>query len=169
MAIPDFLSRMNEVEWDAFLMVVADLQDGTAPDRLQALGRFVHTLRREIDEVNARRDALGQRVANIDAAAPVLDRHLAAAPDDLESRLLRDVLAGWRLSLKAEIEELRPDGKMGKKDDAARKLDLLTRLSDTVRALNRAVLAARPGDRARPADAPPPRPHEPAPARARAQ
>lgn len=165
MAIPDFLSRLNEVEWDGFLMVVNDLQDGTAPDRLQVLGRFVHTLRREIDEVNSRRDALGQRVANIDSVLPCLDRHLAAAPGDLEARLLRDVLAGWRISLKSEIEEMRPDSKMEKKDSAARKLDLLTRLGETVRELNRAILGAR----AQVAPTPAPAAREPVPARARAQ
>ncbi len=72
-----------------------------------------------------------------------METWLADRPDDLEVRLLRDVLVGWRTSLKAEIEGMRPTSKLAKKYDTERKLDLLTRLRETVDGLNALILQAR--------------------------
>lgn len=164
--ITDFLQNLfsldaGEVRCDALLRVVDDLQDSTAPDRLRNLRQYVETLTGEINRINRRRDTLGQRVANLDAIVPLLDEWLAAHSDDLEMRLLKDVLFGWRTYLHSQIEESRPGEKLRKRYDTERKLTLLDQLRDTVEALNRKIAEARPGT----TDAPPARP---APSRAEA-
>jgi hypothetical protein len=149
MGILDFLVSVlqddSEKRWDAILLVAQDLQSSTAPERLNSLQNYVETLTAEIDQVNRKRDAKGQEAANIDEMLPILDGWITDHPDDLEVRLLRDVLVGWRASLKSEIEALRPDTKLHKKYDTERKLDLLTRLRETVDGLNARLRQARDG------------------------
>lgn len=148
--IADFLSSLSETEWDAVLMVSQDLQDSAAPERIRALRNYAKTLREEIDAVNRRRDALGQKVENLNALLVLLDAEIKHGEQqgDIELGLLRDVLLGWRASLRAEIEALRPDEKLKKKYDTERKRDLLRQLRGTVEALNRLISEANPPERA---------------------
>lgn len=146
--ISDFLESLSETGWDTLLMVSQDLQDSTAPGRIRNLESYAKSLRDEIDEVNRKRDALGQKVDNLDDMLDLVDARAEADPDDMEMSLLRDVLLGWRASLRAEIEALRPDEKLRKKYDTERKHDLLKQLRTTVEALNRRILEANPSRKA---------------------
>lgn len=147
--ISNFLKSLSETGWDALLLVSQDLQDSTAPGRIRNLESYAKSLRDEIDEVNRKRDALGQKVDNLDDLLDLVDVRAKADPDDMEVGLLRDVLLGWRASLRADIEALRPDEKLRKKYDTERKCDLLKRLRTTVDSLNRLIVEANPPSRVR--------------------
>ena len=145
--IADFLNSLTETGWDSVLLVSQDLQDSTSPKRILNLENFARTLRTEIDAVNQKRDALGHKVENLDALLNHLDAQIKDAPNDIELGLLRDVLLGWRSSLRADIEAMRPDDKLRKKYDTERKSDLLKKLRNTVEGFNRLIIAANPPNR----------------------
>jgi hypothetical protein len=139
--IEGFLKELPEAQWDVVVQVMNDLRDSTSPDRVESLRQFLQTLNREIDAINRKRDAIGQKVDNIDALLPVIDG--CRKPDDLELNLFRNLLLGWRASLKAEIIESRPEGKLEKKYDTERKRDLLQQLAGLVQQLSGVMADAR--------------------------
>lgn len=147
--IADFLNSLTETEWDSVLMVSQDLQDSTAPERIRSLNNYAKTLREEIDRENRKRDALGQKVENLNALLTLLDAEIEHGEqrESVEVRLLRDVLLGWRASLRMEIEALRPEEKLKKRYDTERKRDLLKQLRDTVESLNHLIIDANPPER----------------------
>ena len=134
--ISAFLSGLSEQEWDVMFQVSQDLQDSTSQERLNSLRQFLQTLSREIDHINRKRDALGYKVDNIDALLPMIHRYLEKNPDDLEIELFKNVLSGWRSSLKSEITSMRPNGKLDKKYDTEQKRNLLLQMSELVKRLN---------------------------------
>jgi len=147
--IDDFLEGLSDHAWDTLLAVSNDLQDSASPGRIESLDKFLGQLRNEIDGVNRRRDAIGQKVADIDALIPAIDACLRECPDALDVSLFRHLLLGQRAIWKGEIEELRPEGKLRKKYDTERKRDLLVNLRATVIELNARLAAAPRGGAAR--------------------
>jgi len=139
--ITAFLSGLSEQEWDVMFQVSQDLQDSTSQERLNSLRQFLQTLSREIDHINRKRDALGYKVDNIDALLPMIHRYLEKNPDDLEIELFKNVLSGWRSSLKSEITSMRPNGKLDKKYDTEQKRSLLLQMSELVKRLNGRIAA----------------------------
>lgn len=139
--LSDFLKTLPEAKWDSVVGVMHDLQDSTSPDRIESLRQFLSTLTNEINQINRKRDALGQKVANIDTLLPVIDEYLKQQ-SDLEIELFKSVLLGWKANLKSEISELRPNGKLEKKYDTESKRDLLLRLSSLVSQLNQRMKGA---------------------------
>jgi hypothetical protein len=133
--LSDFLKTLPEARWDSVVNVMHDLQDSTSPERVESLRQFLGTLTNEINQINRKRDALGQKVANIDAFIPVVDEFLKQH-QDLEVDLFKNVLLSWKAMLKSEISELRPNGKLEKKYDTERKRDTLTQLGGLLTQLN---------------------------------
>ena len=157
--IDDFLEGLGGAAWDTLVAVANDLQDSAAPARIESLDRFLGQLRSEIDGINRRRDGLGQKIANIDALLPAINTCLKECPDALDVALFRHLLLGQRAVWKAEVEDLRPDGKLKKKYDTERKRDLLKNMRTTVIELNARISKAAQREEASVTD----------PARARAE
>ena len=141
--LTDFLKSLGEASQGDVLRVAHDLQDSTTPERLTSLQHFVQTISREIDAINARREALGHKVNNIEVALTQIEEWLGSHPDDVEMHLLSGVLTTWRGTLKAEMDEMRPTGKLEKKYDAERKMEVLRVLQETAGLLNERLLAMR--------------------------
>ena len=110
----NFMRGLSNSQWDTMIQVLHDLQDSTSPDRLESLRQFLATLTREIESINRKRDAIGQKVANLDILLPVIDDRLKRE-SDLELEMFKNILLTWRSSLKKEITEDRPNGKLEKK------------------------------------------------------
>jgi hypothetical protein len=140
--LKNWMESMSGPHKDTLVQVVQDLQDSTSPDRLESLRQFLSTLTREIEAINRKRDAMGQKVSNIDVLLPLLDEQVRANPDNLEVDLFRNMLVVWRSALKTEIAEMRPDGKLEKKYDTERKRDLLGQLQGVVVQLSRCMSEA---------------------------
>jgi len=136
--LQEFIKGLPESRMDSVFNVVHDLQDSTAPERIESLRQFLYTLTREIDQINRKRDALGQKVANIEGLLPAIEEHLRVTPN-LEVELFKNILLGWRAALKNDIAELRPNGKLEKKYDTERKRDLLVQLQSVVEKFNALV------------------------------
>jgi len=139
--LTDFLTSLSEAARDDVLRVAHDLQDSTAPERLASLQRFLISLTHEIDGINARREAIGHKVNNIEVALTQIETWLGAHPEDIEMHLLSGMLTTWRGALKAEMDDLRPTGKLEKKYDAERKMETLQVLQETACLLNERLLA----------------------------
>jgi len=131
----ELFQSLTDTQWDSMVRVVQDLQDSTSAERLSSLRSFLASLTKEIDLINKRRDALGQKIENIDAAVSVLDAHIRDDPQNMEAVLFRFILIMWRGQLKVDITDLRPTEKLEKKYDAERKRDLLTQLQALVSSL----------------------------------
>lgn len=134
--IEGLMKGLKEPQWDVMVQVMNDLQDSTSHERMDSLRQFLATVAREIDQINRKRDVLGQKVANIDAFTPAIDEYLRSHPADLETILFKSVLLGWKAALKTEIAEMRPNGKLEKKYDTERKRDLLVEVQRLVLNLN---------------------------------
>lgn len=140
MGLSDFLLAAHEADRDDVLRVAHDLQDSAAPERLASLQRFLDTLTHEINGINARREAAGHKVSNLDAALGQIAGWLETRPEDAEVRLFQGVLIAWRATLRAEMDEMRPAGKLEKKYDTERKLEVLQVLQRTAGLLNERLL-----------------------------
>jgi hypothetical protein len=133
--ISDFLSRLSEPQWDSVLLVIQELQDSAAPERMESLRKFLVSLNVEIDQINRKRDVLGQKADNIKAVVFMIEGYLKGNPD-LEVELLKNVLVMWESSLRLEIAELRPSEKLEKKYDTERKRNFLVQIQALVSNLN---------------------------------
>lgn len=127
--IRDFFQSFSETQGDVLVQMMNDLQDSTSSLRMDNLQKFLTTLNHEIDEINKKRDALGHKVENIEAFLSLLEDRISKHRD-IELDLLHSLLLHWRMSLKLEIEELRPQAKLEKKYDTERKYDTLTELKE---------------------------------------
>lgn len=134
--IVSFMSGLPEFNWDLFIQVFTDLQDSTTTERLESLRQFLVSITKEIDSINRKRDAMGQKASNIDALLPLLDNYLRQNPDDVEVDLFRNILTTWRSSLKSEITESRPDEKLDRKYSIERKREALLQLQKVLGVLN---------------------------------
>jgi hypothetical protein len=134
--IYDFLQCLTDTQWDSMIRVIQDLQDSASVERMESLRNFLSSLTREIDTVNRRRDALGQKIENIDILLSVLDNHLKENPGNTEATLFRSILALWKSQLKIEVSDLRPSEKLEKKYDTERKRELLAQLQVLVSSLS---------------------------------
>lgn len=133
--ISEFLDNLTDPQWDTIVRVIQDLQDSVSPERLESLRKFLASLNLEIDQVNRRRDALGQKVENIEVALQVIDKGLHVNPD-LEVELFKSILSMWKANLRVEIADLRPSEKLEKKYDTERKRELLIQIQALVSNLN---------------------------------
>jgi len=127
--IRDFFQSLSESQGDVLVQMMNDLQDSTSALRMDNLQKFLTTLNHEIDEINRKRDALGHKAENIEAFLSLLEERIKNHKD-IELDLLHSLLLHWRMSLKLEIEELRPQTKLEKKYDTERKYDTLTELKE---------------------------------------
>jgi len=134
--IYDFFQGLTSSQWDSMVRVVQDLQDSASAERMDSLRNFLASLTREIDAVNRRRDALGQKVENIEVILTHLDAHIRANPGNMEATLLRSILILWKSQLKIEVADLRPSEKLDKKYDTERKRELLAQLQVLVSSLS---------------------------------
>ncbi len=133
--VSEFLARLTDPQWDSVLMVIQELQDSAAPERMESLRKFLVSLNVEIDQINRKRDVLGQKADNIKAVVFMIEGYLKGNPD-LEVELLKNVLVMWESSLRLEIAELRPSEKLEKKYDTERKRNFLIQIQALVSNLN---------------------------------
>jgi len=134
--IYEFFRDLSETQWDSVVRVIQDLQDSASTERLESLRAFLASLTREIDNINRRRDALGQKIENIDAFMRTLDDYTRKNPDNVEAVLFRSILTLWKSQLRSEVADLRPSDKLEKKYDTERKRELLTQISALVSSIS---------------------------------
>lgn len=141
--IREFFQALTDTQWDSMVRVVQDLQDSSSVERLESLRNFLLNLTKEIDTINRRRDALGQKVENIGAMITSIDAYLKENPTNIEVILFRFILVMCRSFLRGEVVELRPSEKLEKKYDTERKREILLNLQSLVSSLGLEVRNAQ--------------------------
>lgn len=134
--IYEFFRGLSDTQWDGVVRVMQDLQDSSSAERIESLRGFLVSLTREIDNINRRRDALGQKIENIDAFLRTLDEYIGKNPQNVEASLFRSILVLWKSQLRSEVASLRPSDKLEKKYDTERKREMLTQISSLVFSLS---------------------------------
>lgn len=134
--IYEFFKELSDTQWDGVVRVMQDLQDSSSAERIESLRGFLVSLTREIDNINRRRDALGQKIENIDAFLRTLDEYMGKNPQNVEASLFRSILVLWKSQLRSEVASLRPSDKLEKKYDTERKREMLTQISALVSSLS---------------------------------
>lgn len=141
-----FYEKLSGTSKDVFAALAADLQSSSRTDKLTRLQAFLATLKQEIDEINARRQALGNMLDNVRAVRAAVDQSLAAqrGRPDLELSLFHDALIALESDLDDEILEMRPRSKLEKKYNVARKIKKLQTWQRLARMLQEDVLGKEP-------------------------
>jgi|GEM_PF-5930597 len=134
--IYEFFEGLSDTQWDGIVRVMQDLQDSASGERIESLRAFLASLTREIDNINRRRDAIGQKIENIDVLLRTLDEYVRKHKDNVETVLFRSVLLLWKSQLRSEVASLRPSEKLDKKYDTERKRELLVQVASLVSSIS---------------------------------
>lgn len=116
---------LNGRERDVLVMLAQDLQASSRPEKVARLKEFLAVLRKEIDEINARRKSLGDFLDNVSMVRTSAERRVKEKPADLELKLFRELMVDMEQQLKEEIALLRPERKLRKKFDVMRRIETL--------------------------------------------
>lgn len=125
-SVKAFYEALSSARKDVFTALAADLQSSSREEKQRRLKEFLEELKREIDEINSRRKALGDMLDNVKVIRLEADRALdpkQGGKAELELELFRNALLQLEHDLKDEIAELRPDRKLEKKYDVARRIE----------------------------------------------
>ena len=119
-----FFEGLTDAQKDLFLSVTADLQASAPEEKLERLRNFHSQLKSEIDSINRRRQGLGSVLDNVESLSKILNKHMENT-DDLELSMFLGALQKISADLKAEIAALKPEKKLEKKFDVARRMESL--------------------------------------------
>jgi len=149
--VKSFFESLSEVNRDLFVSVATDLQASAPTDKIKRLDDFHAQLKTEIDQINRRRQAIGGMVNNITSLLRRIDAYIVEKGETLEISMFRANLQKVIADLKAEVAALKPDKKLTKKYDVARRKESLEQRKDLAGLLFTEIL----GDtKARPAPVP---------------
>jgi len=141
-----FYEKLSGREKDVFTAMTTDLQASSRKEKVVRLQEFLAQLKSEIDEINRRRKAAGDMLDNVVIIRLAADRGLdpvKGGTPDLDLELLRDYLVALEQGLKEEIAELRPERKLEKKFDVARRIESLICRSSLAERLQVEVLGKK--------------------------
>ena len=122
--VRDFYSALPDAVKDLFVSVANDMQTSAPNDKIERLRLFLSQLKAEIDQINRRRQALGTQLNNVEYLLRELDKFMADG-GDFELQLFKGSLNALANELKGEIAALKPDNKLQKKFDVARRIEAL--------------------------------------------
>ena len=122
MSIKDFYDGLSTPMKDLFVTVVNDLNFSASNDKIERLEDFQRQLKREIDEINRRRQALGVMASNVETLLARLEDY---GDDDLEIVMLRNNFERIIADIKAEVAATKPERKLEKKFDVSRRKEAL--------------------------------------------
>lgn len=123
-SVREFFSGLTDAQKDLFLSVTTDLQSSAPEEKLERLRTFHGQLKSEIDAINKRRQGLGSVLDNVESLSKILSKHLEKN-DNLELSMFLGALQKVAADLKAEIAALKPEKKLAKKFDVARRIESL--------------------------------------------
>jgi len=118
-----FYEGLTDAQKDLFLSVTTDLQTSAPEEKLERLRNFHNQLKTEIDAINKRRQGLGEVLNNVESLMKLVSSRVKE--DDLELAMFMGALQKVSADLKAEIAALKPEKKLEKKFDVARRMESL--------------------------------------------
>lgn len=116
-----FYDGLSETNKEVFARMAGDLHTSSPQAKIEHLEDFLRQLKREIDEINRRREALGAALNNV---VKMKEEMVRIPPDksDLEVELMRSFLLERELELRTEIDALKPENKLEKKFDVLKRI-----------------------------------------------
>lgn len=124
-SVRSFFKGLPDAQKDLFRAVTADLQAGAPEDKIERLRSFHAQLKNEIDTINKRRKGLGDTLNNVESLMKILSRKIERDGQDLELSMFMGALQKVSSDLKAEVAALKPEKKLAKKFDVARRMESL--------------------------------------------
>jgi hypothetical protein len=124
-SVKEFFESLSGVRKDVFVSVATDLQASAPPEKIQRLSKFHDTLKAEIDRINHRREALGGVLNNIEVILKCLNEYTVKNGENFEIASFRSNLQKFAADLRVEIALSKPEKKLTKKFDVARKVESL--------------------------------------------
>jgi hypothetical protein len=123
--VKEFFDKLSDVQRDVFVSVVTDLQASSPQEKVKRLTEFHNRLKAEIDQINNRREVLGGVLNTLESLLKYLAEYIRKNGDNFELTLFRNNLQKFAADLRVEIANLRPEKKLAKKFDVARKIESL--------------------------------------------
>jgi len=110
------------------------------PEKLERLRTFHSQLKLEIDEINKKRQALGVDLNNVETMIKDLDKFIAKEGDGLDLQMFRAHLVETAEQIKVEVAAMKPEEKLTKKHDLAKRLAMLEQRRALAQGLLREVI-----------------------------
>jgi len=123
-SVREFFSGLSDAQKDLFRSVTTDLQTSAPEEKMERLRNFHSQLKTEIDAINKRRQGLGEVLNNVESLVKLILQHTEKS-NDLELVMFLGALQKVSSDLKAEIAALKPEKKLEKKFDVARRMESL--------------------------------------------
>jgi hypothetical protein len=124
-SVHGFFEGLSDPQKDLFVSVATDLQASAPEDKIERLRSFHGQLKNEIDSINKRRQGLGAVLNNVESLMKILEKKIEEDGQDLELAMFMGALQKVSADLKAEIAALKPEKKLAKKFDVARRMESL--------------------------------------------
>jgi len=129
-SVQDFYDKLSDVQKDIFLQMATDMQSSAPEEKLARLRSFHSKLKSEIDAINRRREGLGGMLNNVESLLKLLLDYTRKNGTSLELTLFRGSLEKLAQDLKAEVAATKPEKKLEKKFDVARRIEALMQRQD---------------------------------------
>lgn len=135
-----FYESLSGQDRDLFNSMLNDINTSAPVEKLQRLEEFRKQLKSEIDQINSRRQALGNQLSNIDTIIKKVEGYIEDNPS-LELTLFLNSLQKIAFDLRTEIETLKPENKLTKKYDVGVRIDSLKQRIRFVESVHLGVLS----------------------------
>lgn len=134
MDLPEFWGGLSDTARDTLAEMLRDLSSEASEVKLERIKKELDSLRKEINRTNSRREHLSAKLERVDAVLENVNKVVESGEAGVDLLLFQNVLFGIRSELKREIGVLRPDDRLRKKFEKARRREEL---------IQRAGIAAR--------------------------
>lgn len=123
--VRDFFEKLSGVQKDVLMSAATDLQASSPPEKIKRLTDFHEQLKKEIDQINGRREALGGILSNLETILRYLASYIRDNGETLELVMFRTSLQKFAADMRVEVALLKPEKKLSKKFDVSRRIESL--------------------------------------------
>lgn len=140
MDLLEFWEELTDTAKDTLAEMLRDLSSEASETKLDRIKKELDSLRREINRTNSRREQLSAKLERVDAVLDRVNKVVEAGSASVDMLLFQNVLFGIRSELKREIGVLRPDDRLRKKFEKARRREELVQRAGIAAKLYEEVL-----------------------------
>ena len=123
--VREFFEKLSGVQKDVLMSVAMDLQASSPPEKIKRLSEFHEQLKKEIDQINGRREALGGILSNLETILRYLSSYIRDNGETMELAMFRTSLQKFAADMRVEVALLKPEKKLTKKFDVSRRIEAL--------------------------------------------
>lgn len=124
-SVKSFYDNLSNVQKDIFYSAVSGLQASATNEKIERLDVFHKQLKQEIDQINRKREALCTQSNDIELVLKLLNQYDNMENNCLELTMFRGMLQKVLYDLRVEVDTLKPEKKLAKKFEVARRKESL--------------------------------------------